>query len=130
MQEQQNYGAYSGSPQYDGPPQQQPYSTPPQGQSVPPPMYDDAFMDDFAQRLSQRMAQGSQGKIYPRTKKKDQASAGQRLALAIVSLSLLVPILGVITGLVGAAGWFVGMAVFGVAALVILIVNIVFNMSS
>ena len=75
------------------------------------------------------MAQGPQGKIYPRMKKKDRASAGQRLALAIVSLSLLVPILGVITGLVGDASWFVGMAAFGVAALVILIVNIVFNMN-
>ena len=130
MQEQQPYGVYTGSPQYDGPPQQQSYSTPPQGQGTPLPIYDDAFMDAFAQRLSQRMAQEPQGKIYPRMKKKDRASAGQRLALAIVSLSLLVPILGVITGLTSDTSWFVGMAAFGVAALVILIVNIVFNMAS
>ncbi len=130
MQEQQPYGAYSGSPQYDGPPQQQSYGTPPQGQSVPPPMYDDAFMDDFAQRLSQRMAQGQQGKIYPQGRRKDRASAGQRLALAIVSLSLLVPIGGIVTGLASSAGWFVGMAVFGAAALVIIIVNAIFNVNS
>ncbi|GAC1647801.1 MAG: hypothetical protein NVS4B12_15770 [Ktedonobacteraceae bacterium] len=127
MQEQQNYGGYTGSPQYDGPSQQQQYSTPPQGQSVPPPLYDDSFMDSFAQRLSQRIAQGPQGKIYPQGSRKDRASAGQRLALAIVSLCLLVPIGGIVTGLASSAGWFVGMAVFGVAALTILLVNIVFN---
>ena len=128
MQDHQNYGAYTGSPQYDGPPQQQHYDVPPQGQSVPP-MYDDAFMDSFAQRFSQHIAQGPQGKIYPRMKKRDRASAGQRLALAIVSLSLLVPIGGIVTGLSDSAGWFVGMAVFGVAAVTILLVNIVFNLN-
>ncbi len=120
MQEPQNYGAYTGSPQYDGPPQ---------GQNVPP-IYDDAFMDAFAQRLSQRMAQEPQGKIYPQGQRKDRASAGQRLALAIVSVVMLIPILGVITGLAGDAGWFIGAAAFGIAALVIIIVNVVFNMNS
>ncbi len=129
MQEQQPYGAYSGSPQYDGPPQQQSYSTPPQGQGGPPPMYNDAFIDDLAQRLSQRMTQGSQGKIYPQGRRKDHASAGQRLALAIVSLCLLVPIGGIVIGLASSAGWLVGMAAFGVAALVIIIVNVLFNMN-
>lgn len=128
MQEQQDYGAYTGNPQYDGPSQPQHYSTPPQGQGVPP-LYDDAFMDAFAQRLSQRMAQGPQGKVYPQGHRKDRASAGQRLALAIVSVAMLIPILGVITGLASSAGSFVGMAVFGVAALVIVIVNVIFNMN-
>ena len=120
MQEQQNYGAYTGSPQYDGPPQQ--YSTPPQSQNVPP-MYDDAFMDALAQRLSQRMTQGPQGKIYPQGQYRNRASAGQRLALAIVSIAILVPILGVITGLIG------GMAAFCAAALLIILVNVVFNLN-
>ena len=129
MQEQQNYGGYTGSPQYDGPPQAQQYDIPPQGQSVPPPMYDDAFMDSFAQRLSQRMAQGPQGKIYPQGNRKDRATAGQRLALAIVSVAMLVPIGGVITGIVGAAGgaWFVGIIAFGIAAMTIFLINAVFN---
>ena len=129
MQEQQPYGAYAGSPQYDGPPQQQPYSTPPQGQGTPPPIYDDVFMDSFAQHLSQRMAQGPQGKIYPQGQRKDRASAGQRLALAIVSIGMLIPILGIITGLAGEAGWFLASATFGVAALVILLINVVFNVN-
>ncbi len=127
MQEQQPYGAYAGNPQYDGPPQQQSYSIPSQGQGTPPPIYDDASMDALAQHLSQRMAQGTQGKIYPQ--RKDRASAGQRLALAIVSIAMLVPILGVITGLASDTSWFVGAAAFGVAALVIIIVNVVFNMN-
>ncbi len=129
MQEQQNYGAYTGSPQYDGPPQQQQYSTPPQGQSVPPPIYDDAFIDAFAQRLSQRMAQGPQGKIYPQGNRKDRVSAGQRLALAIVSLCLLVPLGGIATGLASSAGWFIGLVVFGIAAATILLVNALFNLN-
>ena len=130
MQEQQNYGAYTGSSsQYDGPPQSQHYDEPPQGQSAPP-IYDDAFMDAFAQRLSQRMAQGPQGKIYPQGQRKERASSGQRLALAIVSLCLLVPIGGVVIGLASAANWFVGGAVFGIAALTIILVNVVFNVNN
>ena len=127
MQEQQNYGAYTGSSQYDGPPQPQHYDVPPQGQSVPP-IYDDAFMDAFAQRLSQRMAQGPRGKIYP--KGKERASSGQRLALAIVSLCLLVPIGGVITGMADSVGSFIAMAMFGVAAFTIILVNLIFNINN
>lgn len=108
MQEQQQYGGYTGSPQYDGPPVQQQYSTPPQGQNVPPPMYDDAFMDVFAQRLSQRMPQGPQGKIYPQTTQKERPSAGQRLALAIVLVVMFIPIAGVCVGLASVVGGFLG----------------------
>ena len=129
MQEQQNYGAYTGSSQYDGPPQPQHYDVPPQGQSVPP-IYDDAFMDSFAQRLSQRMAQGPQGKIYPQGQRKERASSGQRLALAIVSLCLLVPIGGVITGMADSVGSFIAMAMFGVAAFTIILVNLIFNINN
>ena len=126
MQEQQPYGSYTGSPQYDGPPQQ--YSIPPQGQSTPPPMYDDAFMDSFAQRLSQRMTQGPQGKVLPQSKVR--VSAGQRLALAIVSVVMIIALLSVSTGLVGASGsGFVGLAAFGAGAGVILLINVVFNLN-
>ncbi len=130
MQEQQQYGGYTGSPQYDGPPVQQPYNTPPQDQNVPP-VYDDAFMDAFAQRLSQRMAQGPQGKVYPQGTWKDRASAGQRLALAITSIVMLIPIGGVVAAIVSAAGGFwiaiAGLLTFGIAAAVVLLINVVFN---
>ncbi len=129
MQEQQNYGAYTGSPQYDGPPQHQHYDVPPQGQHVPP-VYDDAFMDAFAQRLSQRIAQGPQGKIYPQVQNKSRASSGQRLALAVVSVLMLVASIGAVTGLASIAGLVIRSIVFGVAALVILLINVVFNLNN
>ena len=128
MQEQQPYGSYTGSPQYDGPPQPQQYSIPPQGQSMPPPLYDDAFMDSFAQRLSQRMAQGPQGKLLPQSKVR--ISAGQRLALAIVSVVMIIALLSVSTGVVSTSGsGFVGLAAFGAGAVVILLINVVFNLN-
>ncbi len=131
MQEQQ-YGGYTGNPQYDGPsvPQQQ-YSTPPQqGQSVPPPvsnMYDDDFVDAFAQRLSQRMAQGPRGKLYPQGMRRDKASPAQKLALAIVSVVMLVPLSGICIGLIGVSHlWFVGLAALGIICLTIFLINAVF----
>jgi len=128
MQEQQQYGGYTGSPQYDGPPVQQQYSTPPQGQNVPPPMYDDAFMDAFAQRLSQRMPQGPQGKVYPQTAQRDRLSAGQRLALAIVSILALIPIGGICVSLIVVSStWIVGLLAFAVAAVAITFINRFFN---
>ena len=127
MQEQQ-YSGYTG--QYDGPPQQQQYVTPPQSQQVPPPadsMYDDNFMDAFAQRLSQRMAQGPRGKLYPQGKSKDKASPAQKLALAIVSVVMLVPLAGICVGLIAVSHlWFVGLAALGVICLTIFLINSVF----
>ena len=126
MQEQQPYGSYTGSSQYDGPPQQ--YSQPPQGQSTPPPLYDDSFMDSLAQRLSQRMTQGPQGKVLPQSKVR--VSAAQRLALAIVSVVMIVVLLSVATGIVGTSGsGFIGLAAFGAGAVVILLINVVFNVN-
>jgi hypothetical protein len=78
-EEQRHYQGYEGNQSYE-----QPHA----GESYGPgAMYDDEFMDAFAQRLSQRMAQGPAGKIQPPAR--HGASSGQRLALAIVSISLL-----------------------------------------
>src|SRR5437588_3092643 len=77
--EQRNYQGYEGSQAYERQRSGESYS--------PGAMYDDEFVDGLAQRLSQRMAQGPVGKIQP--PKGRGASAGQRLALAIVSISLL-----------------------------------------
>jgi len=133
MQEQQNYGGYTGNPQYDGPPlqQQQQYGTPPQqGQSVPPPvgnMYDDDFVDAFAQRLSQRMAQGPRGKLHPQGMSRDKASPAQKLSLAIASVVMLVPLSGICIGLIGVSHlWFVGLAALGIICLTIFLINAVF----
>ena len=130
MQEQQ-YGGYTGNPQYDGPPQQQRYVPPAQGQPVPPPadaMYDDNFMDAFAQRLSQRMTQGPRGKLAPQGIGRDKASPAQKLALAIVSVVMLVPLSGICVALIAVSHlWIVGLIALGIIALTMVIINIVFN---
>lgn len=112
MREDPGYGRYEGNQTYAPPPQ---YGAGPQ--------YDDEFIDGLAQRLSQRMAQGPRGKIQP-TPNTDRVSAGMRLALAIVSITMLVPLSAILlAGVGGVAGLFS----FAAACLAILIINIVFN---
>ena len=113
-----NYGAYEGNQSY-APPSSPQYSQGPQGS-----VYDDEYVDALAQRLSQRMAQGPQGKIRPAGGVKDRASAGMRLALAIVSISILVPLAAI---LMGGVGVLAGLIAFGAACLAIFLTNAVFN---
>ena len=82
--------------------------------------YRDPFMGTF----------GAQ-KIAPQAPSGRGPSAGQRLALAIVSLCILVPILGIIIpvsisggGVFGLVGGLIGL---GIICLTIMVVNIVFN---
>lgn len=77
---QPQYRGYEGSPQ-----DEQARSG---GRHAPGELYDDDFMEAFAQRLSQRMAQGPSGKITPTYGKSNKPE--YRLALAIVSIVLLV----------------------------------------
>ncbi len=83
--------------------------------------YNDQLADAVAQRLRVEFRSGSQPSRG--------ASPGQRLALAIVSLALLVPLLGIILGAFASAGFFTILAV-GLVCLAIIVVNIVFNMVS
>ena len=110
-EEQPGYGHYEGSPSYT---QQQQYGT-----------YDDNFVEALAQRIVQRVPQGSQGKIGV-THRNDTLNAGQRLALAIVSVVMLIPLAGVFMGTVGGFTGFIG---FGVACAVIFLINAIFNFS-
>ncbi|HCI79458.1 MAG TPA: hypothetical protein DHW02_07195 [Ktedonobacter sp.] len=127
MQEQQEYGAYSGSqsnqsyqpPYYDGPQQGQGIPSSPQND-----MYDDAFIDSLSLRLSQRMAQGSIGKVNVGTQKPARATAGQRLALAIVSLGIFFV---VTVSLVQSVSAILALIAIGLTALVCIAVNIIFN---
>jgi hypothetical protein len=112
MREDPGYGRYEGNQTYAPPPQ---YGA---GQQ-----YDDEFVDGLAQRLSQRMAQGPRGKIQP-TPSTDRVSAGMRLALAIVSITMLIPLAAI---LLAGVGGITGMLSFAAACFVILLINIVFN---
>ena len=82
--------------------------------------YRDPFMSSYAgQKLSSQGTSGSSG-----------ASAGMRLALAIVSLCLLVPISAIVLGISNGAGPFGllgGLIVLAVICLTIIIVNVAFN---
>jgi hypothetical protein len=82
--------------------------------------YRDPFMSSYAgQKLSSQGTSGSSG-----------ASAGMRLALAIVSLCLLVPISAIVLGISNSAGAFGllgGLIVLGVICLTIIVVNVAFN---
>ncbi|HYK84890.1 MAG TPA: hypothetical protein VEV19_05945 [Ktedonobacteraceae bacterium] len=60
----------------------------------------------------------------------DRARAGMRLALAIVSLALLVPLAGIILGIASGFGFLgpiYGLIGLGVVCVTVMVVNIAFN---
>lgn len=120
-----SYGHYEGNPQYGE------YGGTSSREQSPSPssMYDDEFVDAFAQRLSQRMAQGPQGKLHSRSKSdsNSKASAGQRLALAIVSvISIMMFTAIILTSSNTSLNVGVGVLLGG-AYLAIFLINAVFN---
>src|SRR6266566_8031413 len=82
----------------------------------PGPGFDDAFAGLSGQKLGQQYTSSS-------------ASAGQRLALAIVSICLLVPLTAITLGISSGStlGLFGGLIVLAVICLTIMVVNVVFN---
>jgi hypothetical protein len=115
-EEQRHYQGYEGNQSYE-----QPHAGEPYGPSA---MYDDEFIDAFAQRLSQRMAQGPVGKIQPPAR--HGASSGQRLALAIVSISLLAFITLILFTSTSISS-LVALVVLGSLTVAFVIINAVFN---
>jgi hypothetical protein len=115
-EEQRHYQGYEGNQSYEQPHTGEPYG--------PGAMYDDEYMDAFAQRLSQRMAQGPAGKIQPPNS--HRVSSGQRLALAIVSISLLAFITLIMFTSTSASS-LVALFVLGGLAVTFIIINGIFN---
>jgi hypothetical protein len=107
-EEQYSYGQYEGNPSYTRPPND---------------TYDDNFVEALAQRIAQRVPQGSQGKIVGGSRH-GSVSPAMRLALAIVSVVMLVPLAGI---LVAGTGGFLGLVAFGIACAAIFLVNAIFN---
>ena len=119
MREQARYGGYEGNQSYA---QQQQYGPPydtSQQQGSP---IDDNLVEAIAQRVTQIMGQGSGGKIY--THSRNAPTIGMKLALAIVSLCLLIPLAAILISGVGGIGGLIG---FGGACLTVIIVNTVFG---
>ncbi len=85
----------------------------------PAPVYPDQYAGMPGQKIGQYQ--------YPAS---SNASAGQRLALAIVSICILVPLLGIVTGIVTSLqgpGILVGLVALGIVCLTIIVVNLAFN---
>jgi hypothetical protein len=85
---------------------------------------DDDFADAVAARIAQQFNQGPGGKIYSRSR--SDVSSGQRVAIAIVSVVMLVPLsaitLGILHGL--------GLLAFIVACAAIALINIAFALTT
>lgn len=79
----------------------------------------DPFMGSYGQKIS-TPADSSSG-----------ASVGQRMALAIVSIVMLVPLTGIVLGITGSQGSIFelvgGLIALGLICLTIMVVNIAFN---
>ncbi|GCE17894.1 hypothetical protein [Dictyobacter kobayashii] len=88
---------------------------------------DDNFVEAVAQRLGQRLTQNQDfsGKLHQPRSSRPRASAGQRLALAIVSLGVLIPISSDLMQNVGSA---IGFGMFFAACGAIVLINLIFNL--
>ncbi|HLX55781.1 MAG TPA: hypothetical protein VKR83_02035 [Ktedonobacteraceae bacterium] len=88
------------------------------------PGYQAGYRDPFAGTAGQKLS-------MPYPQNSQLISAGQRLALAIVSVVMLVPLCGIIFGTAaGAGGGFAlmgGLIGLGVICLTIMVINYVFN---
>jgi hypothetical protein len=85
------------------------------------PQYNDQLADAIAQRLRYGSRTGMQPATVP--------TAGQRLALAIVSVVMLVPLVAIILGTTSYGGWITPIALL-LVSLAIIVVNLAFNLKS
>lgn len=89
---------------------------------------DDNFIEAISQRIAQRLPQSDQfnGKLRQASSQRAKASPGQRLALAIVSLGILVPLTPVIftNGLSSA----ISILALGMICGAICLINLIFSL--
>jgi hypothetical protein len=82
------------------------------------PQYTDQLADAIAQRLRSDLRSNS--------RQVTSSMSGQRLALAIVSIVMLVPLTAIILGTAAMTGWFAPF-LLGFLFVVILAINLIFN---
>lgn len=92
------------------------------------PAYEDHLVESFVQKFSQQLIIQMQHQ-QPPTPPKDRPSAGQRLALAIVSLSLLFPMSIAIISIFRDTSFSAAFAVLCLLTLTVLGINFIFNRS-
>ncbi len=122
--------------------QQTPYTTPPgeiRPETQPPiaqrpvgPEYNEQFIETLAQRLMPRLMPEIMYNLRSVQPERLHSKAlGMSLALAIVSVVLMIPLTAIILGVLGTAvvGGGIGPALVGLAivSLVILVINVMYN---
>ena len=90
----------------------------------------DQLADAIARRLQARGPSNFQSPVGMQFGRPTGITSGQRLALAIVSVAMLVPLSGIILPILGSVGGpFTALIGFGIVCAAILGVNIAFNMN-
>jgi hypothetical protein len=89
------------------------------------PAYEDHLVESFVQKFSQQLIVQMQQQTPP----KDSPSAGQRLALAIVSLSLLFPMSIAIISILSNTSFSAAFAALCLLTLAVVGINFIFNRS-
>lgn len=114
------YGAYEGNSTSSQQQYEAPYQQAPQGGTL-----DDNFVEAVAQRITQRMSQGTTGKVR---EKGNRLSPDQRTGIAIVSIVFsmlpLIP-LGIVLGQQGLGG----LIALGIVCSTIFMVNVTIHSS-
>lgn len=90
------------------------------------PAYEDHLVESFVQKFSQQLVVQMQQQQTP---PKDRPSAGQRLALAIVSLSLLFPMSIAIISIMSDTSFSAALTVLCLLTLAVVGINFIFNRS-
>lgn len=93
------------------------------GYAGTPPQQTNELADAIARRLQAQAPSTLQTPTFRSPRNPFMVTAGQRLALAIVSVAMLVPLAGIALGILQGTG-FIALAIFGV---IILGVNLLFN---
>ncbi len=120
--------------------QQTPYSTPPieNRPQMPPPVapqqagpeYNEQFIETLAQRLMPRLMPEILYNLRTVEPARSRNRAmGMSLALAIVSIVLLIPLTGIVFGTVSSLGGGITAALIGIGVigLVMVLINVLFN---
>jgi hypothetical protein len=110
------YGNYEGQPRGSAqsiPPYETTYQQPSPAGTI-----DDNFVEAVSQRIAQQIGQQSAGKVYGQKHTSSGIPAGLRGAIAIVSVSALIP-LGIVLGQQG----FGGLLALGIVGIAIIVVN-------
>ncbi len=123
IQAKAGYQGYEGNQGYSRQGQQQHDPFGPAGQAQQGAV-DDDFADAVAARIAQQFNQGPSGKIY--SKSRSDVSVGQRVAVAIVSVVMLVPLAAITLGI--SQGF--GFLAFIVACGAITLINVAFNLAA